>query len=48
MGNNLKRIKQDKIKLLLDEETGVFYYGKCIECDKLLTLEEKAYGHDCE
>lgn len=48
MSNNLKRIKQDKIKLLLDEETGVVYYGKCIECDKLLTLEEKAYGHDCE
>ncbi len=48
MGNNLKRIKQDKVKLLLDEETGVVYYGKCIECDKPLTLEEKAYGHDCE
>jgi hypothetical protein len=48
MPNNLKRIKQDKVNLLIDEETAVIYYGKCIECDKLLTLEEKAYGHDCE
>jgi hypothetical protein len=48
MNNNLKRIKQDKVKLLIDEETAIVYYGKCIECGKLLTLEEKAYGHDCE
>ena len=48
MSNNLKKIKQGVIELLIDEETAVIYYGKCIECDKLLTLEEKAYGHDCE
>jgi hypothetical protein len=48
MSNNLKKIKQDKVKLLIDEETAVVYYGRCVECNKLLTLEEKAYGHDCE
>ena len=48
MSNNLKRIKQDVIELLIDEETSIVYYGKCIECNKALTLEEKAYGHDCE
>jgi hypothetical protein len=48
MSNNLKKIKQGVIELLIDEETSIVYYGKCIECNKPLTLEEKAYGHDCE
>lgn len=48
MNKKLKAIKQGVIELLIDEETSIVYYGKCIECDKPLTLEEKAYGHDCE
>jgi len=43
----LKKIKVDLIELEMDEDE-VIYYGKCVECNKPLTLDERAYGHDCE
>ncbi len=43
----LTTVKVDLIELQMDEDE-VIYYGKCVECDKPLTLDERAYGHDCE
>lgn len=38
----------DKAKVLIDSETMEIYVKKCFECNKLLTMEEASYGHDCE
>jgi hypothetical protein len=38
----------DNIKVLIDSETMEIYVNRCYECNKLLTMEEASYGHDCE
>jgi len=47
MKTKMKKVKIDKVELLIDEDE-IIYCGKCVECGKLLTLEERSYGHDCE
>jgi hypothetical protein len=44
----MKRILIDQVEIRQDEETEELYFGKCVECGKLLNAEEMGYGHDCE
>ena len=51
MNNKTDKLTKVSIDLMcfgMNKETGEVYYGRCIECNKMLNLEERSYGHDCE